>query len=119
MILNCPFLNIFHDRILYFTNRLKNVLRDHQQSLDYYLVEALKESDIRNLEDDVSNMDVGLEVLDQVRKVVKGLESVAMEETEDGVKIKNNVHKFDVGRLMARLSMNSGQRLKQYLTSNS
>ena len=95
---------------MYFTIRLKNVLREHQESLDYYLVEAVKQSDIKNLEEDVSKMEVSLEILDQVRNVVTGLESVAMEETENGVKIKNSVHKFDLGRLMASLSMNSGQR---------
>ena len=56
-------------RILYFSNKLKNVIRDHQDALDYYLVEALKESDIKNLEDDLSNMDVSPMLLDDVRKV--------------------------------------------------
>ena len=56
-------------RILYFSNKLKNVIRDHQDTLDYYLVEALKESDIKNLEDDLSNMDVSPMLLDDVRKV--------------------------------------------------
>ena len=56
-------------RILYFSNKLKNVIRDHQDTLDYYLVEALKESDIKNLEDDLSNMDVSPMLLDNVRKV--------------------------------------------------
>ena len=56
-------------RILYFSNKLKNVIRDHHDTLDYYLVEALKESDIKNLEDDLSNMDVSPMLLDDVRKV--------------------------------------------------
>ena len=54
---------------MYFSNKLKNVIRDHQDTLDYYLVEALKESDIKNLEDDLSNMDVSPMLLDDVRKV--------------------------------------------------
>ena len=45
------------------------MIRDHQDTLDYYLVEALKESDIKNLEDDLSNMDVSPMLLDDVRKV--------------------------------------------------
>ena len=45
------------------------MIRDHHDTLDYYLVEALKESDIKNLEDDLSNMDVSPMLLDDVRKV--------------------------------------------------
>ena len=93
--------------IIYFSNKLKGLIRENRDLLRVYIVETLKGQEIMEIQQKVSQMDVSREVMDDVKKVVKNISDLSLEEGLDEIKINSQVHFFDIGRLLTSLSMST------------
>ena len=91
--------------IIYFSNKLKQLIRDNRDLLRVYIVETLNGQEIMEIQKNISQMDVSREVMDDVKKVVNNISNLSLEEGMDETKINSQVHFYDIGRLLTSLSM--------------
>ena len=91
--------------ILYFSNKLRQLIIDNRDILRVYIVETLKGQEIIEIQERVSQMEVSREVMDYVKEVVKNISNLSLEEGLDEIKINSQVHFYDIGRLITSLSM--------------
>ena len=90
--------------IIFYTTKLRQIVKDNRDLLNIYLIEALKGSDLKETEERLSQMDVNFELMDNFKKVVRSIDKISLEEGPDGVTVHNNVHVYDMGRLVTALS---------------
>ena len=90
--------------ILHYTIRLRNLINKNKDLLFTYLVETMKNTAITEILEMISQMDVSRDLLDQIRKINNNVKKVDLEETEEGLKISNKVHVYDLGRIITEMS---------------
>ena len=91
--------------IIYFSNKLKQFIRNNRDLLRQHIVEILNGQEIMDIQQSISQMDVSREVMEDVKKVVNNISNLSLEEGLDETKINSQVHFYDIGRLLTSLSM--------------
>ena len=90
--------------IIYFSNKLKQLIRNNRDQGRIHLVEMLSGEEILEIQQNISQMDVSREVMDDVKRVVNNISNLSLEEGLE-TKINSQVHFYDIGRLLTSLSM--------------
>eukprot|EP00092_Neocalanus_flemingeri_P067820 GFUD01082821.1.p1 GENE.GFUD01082821.1~~GFUD01082821.1.p1 ORF type:complete len:1037 (+),score=267.10 GFUD01082821.1:313-3423(+) len=90
--------------ILYYLTKMRDLIKNNECIIKAYFIEALKLEDTKDVEEMLEQLDLSKEDSSLVKKVLDNIQKIELTENEDGVKVENPIHRYDMGRVITALS---------------
>ena len=95
--------------ILYYLVRIRDLIKDNENIMKAYFVEALKQEGTKDINEMMEQLDLKREDISLVKKILENIQKIEIIENEDGMKINNSIHRYDLGRVITALSCQAEQ----------
>ena len=95
-------------QILFYMEKIRNLIRDFntKELLYTYLIAALKEADLKDIESKLEVMDANT---NDLRTLVENIKTISLVERDGEKMVESKIHRCDLGRLITQLSVRSQQ----------